>query len=178
MRRHRYKEKDIEIFLTIRNFPDYKISNWGRVFSKKTNTFINGRPNALGYYQVALRDVNGNTVWVLIHRLVAEYFVPNICFGTEVDHINKDRTDNRASNLRWVSRKENLQNVSKERRKRGVIQPVVQYDLEGNFIKEYPSAAEAARENGYRADVICWCCRGKLKTAYGFVWKRIPKEQS
>ena len=175
--RKRYKEKDVEIFLTIRNFPDYKISNWGRVFSKKRNTFINGRPNALGYYQVALRDVNGKEVWVLIHRLVAEYFVPNICFGTEVDHINKDRTDNRASNLRWVSRKENMQNVPKERMKRGVIQPVVQYDLEGNFIKEYSSAAEAARENGYRADVICWCCRGKLKTAYGFVWRRRLKEQ-
>ena len=170
----RYKEKDVEIFLTIINFSDYKISNWGRVFSKKRNTFITGKPNTNGYYQVRLSNKDGYKD-VLIHRLVAEYFVPNICFGTEVDHINKDRTDNRASNLRWVSRKENLQNVSKERRKRGVIQPVVQYDLEGNFIKEYPSAAEAARENGYRADVICWCCRGKLKTAYGFVWRRIPK---
>lgn len=169
------KKKDIEIFLTIRDFPDYKISNFGRVFSKKRNTFITGRPNAVGYYQVGLRDVNGKTVWVLIHRLVADYFVPNIVFGTEVDHINKDRTDNRASNIRWVSRKENLQNVSKESRMKRVIQPVVQYDLEGNYIKEYSSASKAARENGYRADVICWCCRGRLKTAYGFVWKRIPK---
>ena len=176
MKKDKYKEKDVEIFLTIRDFPDYKISNFGRVFSKKINTFITGRPIPQGYYQVRLYNIYGYKD-VLIHRLVAEYFVPNICFGTEVDHINKDRTDNRASNLRWVSRKENLQNISKEKRKRGVIQPVVQYDLEGNFIKEYPSAAEAARENGYRADVISWCCRGKLKTAYGFVWRRRLKEQ-
>ena len=80
--------------------------------------------------------------------------------------------DGVASNLRWVSRNENMHYVPKKRRKRGVVQPVVQYDLDGNVVKEYTNATEAARENGYRADVICWCCRGRLKTAYGYVWKR------
>ena len=41
----RYKEKDVEIFLTIRNFSDYKISNWGRVFSKKPDVFL-----GVGFY--------------------------------------------------------------------------------------------------------------------------------
>ena len=40
MRKNKYKEKDVEIFLTIRDFPDYKISNFGRVFSKKRNDVV------------------------------------------------------------------------------------------------------------------------------------------
>lgn len=50
--------------------------------------------------------------------------------------------------------------------------PILQFDLNGNFIKEYPSANVAEREiNGKRGDNIRACIRGKQKTAYGFVWK-------
>ena len=129
------KDKEVEVWLPVPNHPHYKISSMGNILSDWSGTWkqIYGRANAVGYYQIGLRDVSGEkAVWVLIHRLVAELFVPN-------------------------------------------KQPVAQYDLEGNFIKEYSSAAEAARENGYRADVICWCCKGKLKTAYGFIWRRIQK---
>lgn len=48
---------------------------------------------------------------------------------------------------------------------------VVQYDLEGNFIKEWLSMMDIQRELGYPNSNISAVCRGKQKTAYGFIWK-------
>ena len=51
--------------------------------------------------------------------------------------------------------------------------PVLQYDLEGNFIREWNSAKEAAVTlyNKINGSDINACCRGKQKTAYGYIWR-------
>lgn len=49
--------------------------------------------------------------------------------------------------------------------------PVLQYDLEGNLIKEFASQIEAITFMGVKGDGIGACCRGKQKTAYGYIWK-------
>jgi len=56
--------------------------------------------------------------------------------------------------------------------------PICKYSLDGHFIKEYPSAASAAIELGNRnkSASITNCCRGNLKTAYGFVWYYSDKQ--
>lgn len=46
-----------------------------------------------------------------------------------------------------------------------------QYDLEGNFIKEWSSQMEASKFIGTKGDGIGACCRGRQKTAYGYIWK-------
>lgn len=56
-----------------------------------------------GYPKVALGRAHQRRV----HRLVAEAFLPNPEALPEVDHINTDKTDCRASNLRWCSKKAN-----------------------------------------------------------------------
>ena len=48
----------------------------------------------------------------LIHRLVAEAFIPKPLGATEVDHINGNKTNNRVENLRWVTHKENTNNLN------------------------------------------------------------------
>lgn len=48
---------------------------------------------------------------------------------------------------------------------------VIQYDLQGNFVKEWESLQYAALSLGKRSSNICECCKGKIKTAYGYVWK-------
>ena len=180
MRRHRYKEKDVEMFLTIRNFPDFKISNWGRLYNKKTNRYLSGRPNTNGYWQVRLRNNEGYKD-VLIHRLVAEYFVPNLVMGTQINHKDQDKSNNRWSNLEWCDPKDNINYGTRTiratesyKRNRNFI--ICQYDLDGNLIAEYNTPKDASLAVGGRTDSIRWALDGKLKTSYGFVWRRRLKE--
>ncbi len=72
--------------------------------------------------------------------------------------------------------KQRLSNVDYEVRNAKISatksKPVLQFDKQGNFIKEFNSAKEATIAMGKPGkDDIGRCCRGGLKTAYGFIWK-------
>ena len=49
--------------------------------------------------------------------------------------------------------------------------PVLQYDLQGNFIKEWESQTDATKYLNKTGDGVGACCRGKQKNAYGYIWK-------
>ena len=87
----------------------YYISTFGRVLNRKTNTLLTPSPNEKGYMTVCLRCHCNRSKTFKLHRLVAKLYVrgetPEKC---EVDHIDGDKTNNRASNLRWVSHLENM----------------------------------------------------------------------
>jgi len=51
------------------------------------------------------------------------------------------------------------------------IKKVKQFDKKGNFIKEWDSIIEIKRILGFESSNICYCCSGKIKTAYSFIWK-------
>ena len=76
----------------------YEVSNLGRV---KINGVIITPQMWGNYYRLCGKH---------LHRIVAELFVPNPENKPCVDHINTDRSDNRAENLRWVTTKENNNN--------------------------------------------------------------------
>ena len=48
--------------------------------------------------------------------------------------------------------------------------PVIQFSKNGEFIAEYPSVREAERQTGCNQSSICQCCKGKLKSAGGYIW--------
>lgn len=87
--------------LEFKGLPNYSVSNLGRVWNHKSGKIWLGSKDRGGYMKL------GN---YCIHRLVAEAFIPNPENKPCVDHINTDRSDNRAENLRWVSHKENNEN--------------------------------------------------------------------
>ena len=104
----------------------YQVSNMGRVKSLKrrhnshghwcildTERVMSFGTHGKGYFFVKLAPVNGNGKkrTISVHRLVAEAFVPNPDKLPQVDHINRDRKDNRADNLRWVTNGENQENT-------------------------------------------------------------------
>lgn len=77
----------------------------------KTKVTFGTKSTSTGYMNVG---VNYKTY--LVHKLVMETFVGICPAGYEIDHINRDRTDNRLDNLRYVTREENQRNTTKHDR--------------------------------------------------------------
>ena len=95
--------------MEIQNYPNYLIYNDGRVYSKNRNRFMKSQLNSRGYYQVILWK-NNKGKNIPIHRLVALHYIALIDGKDEVDHIDRNKTNNDISNLRWVNRSENAIN--------------------------------------------------------------------
>lgn len=124
-----------------------------------------------GYYAFEFYK-DGKCKHVLLHRIIAETFIPNQDNLPEVDHINRVRTDNRIENLRWVDRVDQNKNRDLTNSIIASSKQVAQYDLNGNLIKVWDSMAEATR-NGFSASKICLCCQGKRKTHKKSTWKYV-----
>ena len=92
--------------MEVQGFPDYLIYPDGRVLSKKSNKFMKQSKKRNNYYCIKLYGHQEK----LIHKLVAEHYIPNPENKPEVDHKNRNRQDNRVENLRWATRKENANN--------------------------------------------------------------------
>lgn len=85
----------------------------------------------------------------------------------EWNHQELSERAKEANRVRW-SKKESREKASRNNGKRKVI---LQYDTGMNLIREFHSVNEAGRNLGKRHQNIAACARGKLKTAYGFIWK-------
>ena len=90
----------------------FYVSNRGQVKRVRQNkiTKVDLYTNKYGYkYFILFNTPDKEKVYV--HRAVAELFIPNNDKSKYiVDHINRDKKDNRAVNLRWVNHSENLKN--------------------------------------------------------------------
>ena len=84
------------------------VSDEGRVWTHyKGGCFRKARPNPRGYYGLQLL-YGGERIHFRIHRLVAEHFVKGREGADQVNHKDGDKTNNRAANLEWCSRSENM----------------------------------------------------------------------
>ena len=95
--------------------------------------FVNVKPNAAGYIQVNVPIRNTTT---LVHRLVAEAFIDNPQGYTEIDHINRDKSDNSVTNLRWVTHSENMHNSTMQK-VRSCWKNIIAEDLTTGEIYEF-----------------------------------------
>jgi len=97
-----------EVWKDIPDYENYSVSNMGRV--RGPRKMLVGFISKCGYTIISISK-KGITIKKLVHRLVAEAFVENSDNNNVVDHINRNKTDNRAENLRWVSSSENNLNT-------------------------------------------------------------------
>ena len=98
-----------EIWKDIDGFPNYQVSDWGRVRNKVTDKILHLQKRKNGYIKVGLWE-NGEEYTRDVHRLVAITFLGNH-EGLVVNHINGKKDDNRLTNLEWCTYKENMQHA-------------------------------------------------------------------
>lgn len=153
----------------------YEVSNLGRVKSlnylhntgrehilkpRKTKSNKKTKNNKKSYMRVTLCDKQH-----LVHILVYRAFYGEIPEGMQVNHINKNPSDNRADNLNLMTPAENIEY--------SLNKPISCYDKNGNLIRNFSSVKEASDYFGYGrkgCSNISKCLNGSSKTAYKYKW--------
>lgn len=161
----------------IKDFPNYIVSSDGKVYNKKGKE-LHPNNRHLGYKSVTLCK-NGEKYTKSIHRLVAIAFIPNPLNYPFVNHKDENPANNDVSNLEWCTAEYNnnygtriARQIESQLNRSDCSKAVRQYDLNGNFIAEYPSLKEAWRQTNVMRSGISRCCnRYKQSTAGGFVWE-------
>ena len=146
----------------------YAVTPEGEVYSYKSKKFLKPGVNHKGYLFVNLCK-NGKVKCCRVHRLIAMAYLPNPENLPQVNHKDENKTNNCLQNLEWCDNKYNHNyGTINERISNSKKIPILQYDLDGNFIREWRSTTDAVKElKGH----IYECLKGKQKTACGFVWK-------
>lgn len=192
------QENTKEIWMPIRGYENlYEVSNLGKVRSldklvrngtgsvklmksKVLKPYI----DRYGYLLVTLYK-DGKRTTFSVHRLVAMAF-QDVCGeyvnGLEVDHLDTNPSNNKATNLRWCTRKENCNNLltkqhysDVQKGKFGKLNPnsksIIQYDRQGKFIAEFDSISDASRELEMSQGNICNVLKGIYKQTHGYIFK-------
>lgn len=149
---------------------NYEVSNLGRVRNGNTLKILAPRPSANGYLRVHISVGNGRKDFY-IHRLVASYFCNHPEGCDIVNHLDNDPSNNKASNLEWVTQK---QNVDYARNQDRMInwpdrKPVIGFKDGKEYHFESIYAASKAC-HVYTSD-ISRCCRGLRSDTDGYTWQ-------
>jgi hypothetical protein len=155
----------------------YQISNLGNVWSINNNYLM--KPFELkGYLKITLSNKYGKKKQERINRLVALAFLSNPNKYTQVNHIDENKLNNNVNNLEWCSPKYNCNYGTRNQRisesqinDKTKSKSVLQYDKNGDFIKEFPSIKEVERSLGFNHGNISKCCKGNSETCGGFIWR-------
>lgn len=176
----------------------YQVSNMGRIKSLERYKENHGKLQKVeekiktiniknsGYQFVQLYK-NNKYKNLMVHRLVAQAFIPNVDNKPQINHIDGNKLNNNVTNLEWCTNSENnkhawntglkqctekLKEATRKTNREYKSKPINQLDLQGNYIKTWLNAHEASRQLGIDRSTISQCCRGgrRNKTAGGYKW--------
>ena len=166
----------------------YQVSNMGRIRSLDRQILshhnckisIKGRiispAKCVSGYEEAHLYKNGIRRALLLHRIVAKAFIPNPNNFPEVNHKDENIQNNCVENLEWCDSKYNANYGTRNQRcyesNRKHFKPIYQIDFtSGEKIKRWDCIADAARALKIHEEQISRVCKGRNKTAGGFLWE-------
>lgn len=171
------------IWLPIKDYENYSVSNLGNVRNNKTNKLMKLTERG-GYIGINLIRNDGFRNSHKVHRLVALAFIPNPENKSDVNHIDRNKTNNKVSNLNWMTRAENnnhkfqtnIKPITTNRNKKvnricketkTILEKYNSIEEAGNwsFNNNLSSSSHTGRNS------ISNCLVGLSKSAYGFIWK-------
>ena len=153
---------------------NYEVNEDGYVRNVRTKRVLTNSPNNKGYMTVSLgKRMPGQ----FVHQLVAEAFVPGYENGLDVDHINGKKWDNRAENLQYISRSNNVKRAFEmglahghKSSNAGTPPKKVKIVETGEI---FDSQAECARSINGSVGAISLCLSGKRDKHHGYHFIRI-----
>lgn len=144
----------------------YAITSCGKVWSYMSKKFLKPEVVRGGYLKVFLCK-HGQIKPYLVHRLVAQAYIPNFDNKSQVNHKDENKKHNYISNLEWATAKENASYGSRTDRSARKRSKAVLCVETGTV---YWGMSEAERQTGIEQGNISRCANGKLNTAGGFHW--------
>ena len=165
----------------------YQISNFGNVMSLKYRggsrpKLLVPKCNNTGRLWVELRKHRKGKPF-LIHRLVAAAFIDNPNNYPQINHIDENPRNNHVDNLEWCTCLYNIRSYmnnhpdKQSKRKNSPIynrhmdSKVSQYSTDGMLLKVWSNPIEICNAHNWNEWSIIQCCKGKRKTAYGYIWR-------
>lgn len=145
----------------------YQVSNLGRVKRVTTGRVLKGSKITGGYLGVSLYK-NSVMSTKKIHRLVAEAFIPNPESKSQVNHIDENKTNNKVSNLEWMTAKENSNHGTRNER---LSIPIIATNIKTDEVTEFYGAHECARQLGLHQQNITEVLKGRYKQTVGSTFK-------
>lgn len=172
----------MEIWKDIKGYEGlYQISNYGKVKSlarickskgsgvREVNERIRKTTVSNCGYEMVILHNDKHAKNCLVHRLVADAFIPNLENKKQVNHKNGNRTDNRVSNLEWVTCSEN--NIDKFNRGYNIYNRKAVKRSDGEIYESICDAALSVGGGAAKIGHISEVCNGKRNKAYGYFWE-------
>ena len=174
-------ENQVEIWKSYPYIAGIEVSTLGRVrtidrvvSSEKGTQFVKGRilkpqDNGTGYLRVDV-SIDGKRVKKLVHRLIAQAFIPNPEELPQINHKDSDPTNNNISNLEWCTASYNRRYQEKYgvSRTEAVGHPLFAINLDTQEMSRFSSQHEAGRALGVYQANINSVIKGKLKQTGGY----------
>ena len=153
-----------EIWKTVTYAPNYEVSNLGNIKNKKKNKCITINYERLKKDNKRVRpglSYNGTIKGYYLHRVVAEHFIDNPENLPEVNHIDGDFYNNKADNLEWISKLDNMRHASENKLMKRYTRKVIIKNLGTDETKTFDSVTECAKYLNYSRSKVSLTCRNK-----------------